>query len=189
MSKILMFRTIWNNTGLAIPGLSHLFHELHVRPEPEHPFGRKGLAFAAAWTAWTTRGVPDAAGMLVMDGDVAADPADIKAMCVAINTSPGTVHVAPLRLWPASTRLSANPADGWVWAHGRGKFTQDDVDDPDIFTFSLTYLPRVLIEDCIRHGLPKWAFPNDDGQVCARSRALRLRVNVVREARPCHLHY
>ncbi len=171
-----MVRLDWDRT--AIPLRLRGFYPLHIAPEPGWPFGRKGLALAGAWRQL---GTPAAAGMLILDGDVAADPLDLAAMLAAIHADPAVIHTAPVRLWPVSTKL-----DGWVWSHGRGQFTQQDVDDPDLFGFSFTYLPRRLIEGA---GLDRLTYPGVDRQVMSVAQKMRIPVRLVRGARPVHLNY
>src|ERR1039458_10197954 len=116
MSNIVRVRINWDHVPLikCPPG----FHLLNVLPEPEYPFGRKGLALASGWDQ--LRGTPSAAGMLMLDSDVAVDPEEVAIMEEAIHADPLAVHIAPVRLWPASTKL-----DTWVWGHGLRKFSQD----------------------------------------------------------------
>lgn len=174
-----MVRLDWDHTALPLPGLG--FYALRITPEPGHPFGRKGLALAAAWEQLAG---PAAAGLVILDGDVAVDPQDIAAMLAAIHLDPGAVHVAPVRLWPASTKR-----DRWVWGHGRGDFSRDDPDDPDVFGFCFTYLPRRLVDACVKSGLAGWRYPHVDRLTSRRARALRIPVRVVRGATPKHVNY
>ena len=179
MPDIVCVRLDWDRT--AIPLRLGRFHDLHVAPEPGWPFGRKGLALAGAWRQLAT---PAAAGMLLLDGDVAADPADRDAMLAAIDAEPEAVHAAPVRLWPVSTHLPR-----WVWGHGRGGYGTEDTDDPDTFTFCFTFLPRALISGCLRAGLAEWAYPHVDRNTCEQARALGIPVRVVRDAYPVHLNF
>jgi hypothetical protein len=176
---VVLVRLNWDNT--AIPLRIRGFYTIRVDPEPGHPCGRKGLQLAAAWQTLST---PAAAGMVILDGDVAIDPHDLAAMLAAVELDPDVVHVGPVRLWPASTKL-----DRWIWGHGRGRFTRDDVDDVDMFGFSFTYLPRRLVLDCIEHGLASWAYPHVDERTRGRCHALRIGVKVLRNASPKHLNY
>lgn len=171
-----MVRLDWDRT--AIPLRLRGFYTLHIAPEPGHPFGRKGLALAGAWRQLST---PAAAGMLILDGDVAADPVDLAAMLAAIHREPESVCTAPARLWPVSTKAS-----GWTWSHGRHRFTQEDVDDPDLFGFCFTYLPRPL---CELPALARLAYPNVDRTVMLAARRMKIPVRVVRGAHVTHLNY
>jgi len=179
MRRVVLVRIDWDRQ--AIPLRIRGFYRLAVDPEPGYPLGRKGLQLARAWE---TLALADTAGMVILDGDVAIDPRDLAAMLAAIELEPGCVHVAPVKLWPASTKL-----DRWVWGHGRDHFTRTDTDDPNMFGFSFTYLPARLIRSCLRHGLADWTYPNVDANTRARARALGISVRVVREASPKHLNY
>jgi hypothetical protein len=174
-----MVRVNWDRTMIPLPLRG--FYTLHVGPEPDYPFGRKGLAIASAWGQLAP---PGAAGLVILDGDVAVDPRDVAEMLAAVDAEPGAVHVAPVKLWPASTKK-----DRWVWGHGKGQFTRDDPDDPDVFGFSFTYLPRKLLEATIKAGLSEWTYPNVDRLTRRTATQLRLPVRVVRGASPKHLNY
>ena len=137
-------------------------------PEPEHPAGRKGLLLARIWQTLAT---PRSDGMLILDGDCVIDPADYAAMIAEACTGPEAVWTAPVRLWPRSTGFRY-----WVWGHrellaGRDplpsgeetrRIWQADISDPDMFTFCFTYLPRVLVEACIKAGMAGWVYPHVD---------------------------
>jgi hypothetical protein len=177
-------RVNWDRTAppFHMPGAVRWF-DLHVGPEPGHPFGRRGAAIAGAWRQLGNRGD---AGMLLLDGDVAIDPLDLAAMGDAIPQTPRMVLVGPVRLWPASTMRP-----DWVWGHwkaGPGP-GQEMVTRPDRFGFGFTYLPRALIERAIRAGLEEWTFPNVDMKMADAARAGRIRARVVEGCHPKHLHY
>lgn len=178
---VILIRLNWDRTalpGLCPPG----FYTTHVTPTSEYPRGRKGLVLVNSWRALSDK---DMAGMVILDGDVAIDPVDVGAMLAAIEREPGAVHVAPVRLWPVSTK-----AAGWVWGHGRDNtFTQRDVEHPDSFGFGFTYLPRDLICAAIKAGLPKWCYPGVDGKVGGIARENGIPVRVVRGASPKHLNF
>lgn len=182
MAEVICVRVIWDRRAVQLGRLPGRWHDLHLGPEPGHPFGRKGLALSAAWAQLQMSRKED--GMLVMDGDVAADPADIAAMLAAAGGEPGAVHVAPVRLWPASTRRR-----GWTWAHHRGEPSQEPCEDPVWFSFCLTYLPRRLLRACEAAGLRRWAFPDCDARVAGCALKEGIPVRVVEGARPCHLNY
>jgi hypothetical protein len=178
---VILMRLDWDRTappGICPPG----FYTTHVTPSDEHPYGRKGLVIASAWRALQT---PPIAGLVILDGDVAIDPADRAAMLAAIEAEPKAVHVAPVKLWPVSTK-----ATGWVWGHGRdGLFTRTDHDDPDAFGFGFTYLPRRLVLACIKAGMDDWEYPGVDRKAAATARRLHLPVRIVRDASPKHLNF
>jgi hypothetical protein len=178
VADVVCIRVVWDRA--AIPLALRGFHTVHVGPEPDWPFGRRGAAMAGAWRQLGGR----ADGMLVLDGDVAADPLDKVAMFAAIEEDHRVVHVAPVRLWPASTHRHS-----WVWGHGRGDFSQEDTDDPDLFTFSFTYLPLRLIETCIRAGMAGWHYPHVAERMRVESQRMGMVVRVVRAAAPKHMNY
>jgi len=179
VEQVVLVRVCWDRQPM--PRCPAGFFTVHVNPVSGHPFGRKGLQLAAAWDILKT---PDAAGMVILDGDVAIDPQDLAHMLAAIEGEPGAVHVAPVRLWPASTKL-----ERWVWGHGKGRFSRDDPDDPDRFGFSFTYLPRRLIAAVVTAGLRSQEYPQVDGFVSGVARRRSVPVRVVRGAHPCHLNY
>lgn len=172
-------RMDWDRTAipLRLPG----FFTVHYGPEPGYPFGRRGLAMAGAWAQLATA---EAAGMLTLDGDVAADPADVAGMKGAIHAHPDLVHVAPAKLWPVSTGHSS-----WVRAHGAGVFTQDDPDEPDVWTFCFTYLPRRLLEAAVKAGLATWTYPAVDRRMHTLAGELGITARTCRTAAPKHLHW
>lgn len=174
-----MARFDWDRT--AIPLALPQFRVVHYGPEPGWPFGRRGLAMQGAWRQLSTAGC---AGMLVLDGDVALDLADVAAMKAAIHEAPDLVHVAPVRLWPVSTGQRA-----WAWAHGQGGYSQDDPDEPDVWTFSFTYLPRRLLEAAVKTGLATWTFPGVDRRMHRLARELGIGARTCRAAAPRHLHW
>jgi hypothetical protein len=179
MAELCRVRVDWDRTALPykLPG----FHTLHLGPEPGYPFGRKGAGLLGAWNQLST---PTCDGMLLMDGDVAADLLDLAAMLAAIHVKPDITHVAPVRLWPATTRQ-----DGWVWGHWEDDMTQAPVDNPRRFSFCFTYLPRRLISACARAGMEGWTFPQVDRLVSLECRKQRIPVNVVDGCTPKHLHF
>lgn len=157
------------------------YHSVHVMPEPEYPVGRRGLVMASAWKQLSA----GADGMLCLDGDVVIDPIDHAAMFAAIDKESTAVHVAPVKLWPISTHL-----DGWVWGHGQdGRFTTKDPARPDIFTFCYTYLPRQLIEACIKSGMEEWYYPGVDKQVSRVCHETGVSIRVVWGAQPKHCNF
>ena len=181
MADILCVRTDWDRTALPLPIASRFF-TLHISPEPEHPAGRKGLGLVRMWEQLAA---PDAAGMLILDGDVAIDPEDFAQMLTAVGAAPGAVHTAPVRLWPASTHLKT-----WVWGHGRGRYSNVWYEEGlDTFTFCFTYLPRTLTEACIGAGMAEWHYPHVDRNTVRQARQLGLTVNLVQDCSPKHANY
>lgn len=185
MAQVALVRLDWDRTAVPLRAARDFF-TLHIGPEPAHPFGRKGLALKGAWCQLGNNGPEPAAGMVILDGDVAIDPGDIAAMLAAIIAEPGVIHVAPVKLWPVSTKLPY-----WTWGHGLHAegLTQTDHDNPDFFSFCFTYLPRAVIEACIKAGMDRWAFPHVDEQAQVQAGKLGIPVRVVRSAHPVHLNY
>jgi hypothetical protein len=180
MAQVICIRLDWDRTALPLPA-GRLFYTVRIGPEPEYPFGRKGLALARAWSQLA---VPDTAGMLLLDGDVVIDPEDHRQMLAAIDADPGVVHTAPARIWPVSTKRAQ-----WCWAHWETGPGQHLDRDPRWFSFCYTYLPRQLIEQAGRDGLRIWAYPSADKHMSETCQKLGLRVNVVADCWPKHVNY
>lgn len=182
MPEILCLRIDWNHTAIPLRIASRFF-TLEFGPEPEYPFGRKGLGLTRSWEQLAKDSID---GMLLLDGDVAIDPYDFEMMLKSIDAYPSDVHTTTVKLWPVSTKY-----DTWVWGHGRDEFyTQRDYSDKlDMFTFCFTYLPRRLIEYCIESGLAQWQFPLVDKNVCTHAKKLGVPIRIVRAASPKHLNY
>ena len=181
----LFLRVIWTPHHIQFPlriaGAN--IKELHITPEPNHPFGRKGLALEKAWEQLAP---PNCLGMLILDGDVVIDPQDFMLMSEAIGQDPGAVHVAPARIWPASKP----ELRGWSWAHWQGHPTQElCTEGIEFFTFNLTYLPAALVNAAIKKGLRAKQFPGVDAFVSKTARELRTPIRVVLGATPKHMNY
>jgi hypothetical protein len=172
------------------------FRAFDVMPTAEHPFGQKGLLLTRIWQVSAR---VQSSGMLILDADCAIDPLDYSAMIISATTEPDVVWTAPVRLWPASTAYHY-----WVWGHREvltdrdpplsneeaRKIWQSDIDDPTMFTFNFTYLPRRLIEACIRSDMATWVFPHVDEYTWQEAREAKIPVRVVRRGcAPKHLHY
>jgi hypothetical protein len=178
-SQILTVRLLWDTEQPLTYGLG--YRNIHVRPEPQYPFGRKGLMLAKAWEH---AGVPfDALGILILDGDVAIDPHDNKVMHEHIWSDSESVWTAPVKVWPVS-----HGGSNWVWGHGRDKFDQTDVDNPNLFSFCFTYLPGRLL-DSVFHDMKDWSYPHVDINMSAAARLNRIKVQVARGCQPKHMHY
>jgi len=171
---------IWDHGGLPVKLAA--FRDVHVAPSAEYPFGRKGLALAGAWRQLA--GSADVAGMLLLDGDVAADPVDHDAITACIDSDPEAVWTAPVRIWPVSTYR-----DDWVWAHWETEASQHLDLTANWFSFNFTYLPRRLIGACLEAGLEGWQFPRVDAEVSRVARRMRVPGRVAAECRPVHMHY
>lgn len=173
-------RVVWNNESPATRGLG--YRDLHVNPEPSFPFGRKGLAFQRAWEDIGLSN--ESVGMLILDGDVAIDPMDNRGMHDHIWNDPNSVWVAPARIWPVS-----HLGNAWTWGHGKGVFTQEDVIDPDMFSFCFTFLPAALMNYAIQEELAEWVYPEVDKQMWETARKYNFQVRVARDCAPKHMHY
>lgn len=183
--EFMFLRVIWDAHHIRFPLriIGANIKELHVVPETAHPFGRKGLALAGAWKQVSE---PDMRGMLLLDGDVVIDPYDYFMMRVAIEADPDAVHIAPVKLWPASN----NALNGWAWGHClNGNFSQELEMHPDFFAFNFTYIPRKVIETAAADGLRNWAFPEVDRNMSRSARKAKVRMSVVTGASPKHMHY
>jgi len=179
MADIVCARFDWDRQSIKLP-LAR-YHAIHIMPEPGYPCGRRGLAMMGAWSQLGE----GCEGMLCLDGDVAIDPVDHDAMFAAIDKEPGAVHVAPVKLWPTSTHL-----DGWVWGHGQNaRFSAKDPSHPDCFTFCFTYLPRCLLELCIKAGMDEWMYPGVDKKVSEVARGFSIPIRVVRNCQPKHVNF
>lgn len=179
--KICMWRLIWNHQGIPVPPVYGGFRDIHIDPEPAWPVGRKGLTLA---TAWEQLG-DGTAGALLSDGDVITDPQDIWEMGAMIEEWPRDVHVAPIRIWPTSTKFGA-----WVWGHAGEVYSQElQPEEIHLFTFSLTYLPRCLLDACIAGGMAEWVYPNVDKQVSAYARKEGIPIHLVPGAQPKHVNW
>jgi hypothetical protein len=178
--QLVTIRTIWNNQKLNLPSM-YGFRDIHMNSSDEYPVGRKGHVLARTWEQLAD---PETAGMLILDGDVAVDPLDCGAMGDAIKAHPEIVHVAPIRLWPASTHLET-----WVWGHGWGQYSQGWTKKINWFTFGFTYLPARLIVLAITAGLADWHYPNVDKRVCAVANTHGIEVKLVNDCHPKHCNF
>ena len=174
LNHVLIIRVCWRG---QLEGRTHPSFAVHsVEPEPGWPVGRKGLMLASLWRQVVPAGSD---GMLICDGDVVIDPADMIAMTDAACGAPDAVHAAPVRLWPRATGFPEP-----VWAH------RPDLHDPPVmFSFGFTFLPARLIEGAIKAGLEKWHYPNVDRGMWETARDMGVPVRVVRDCHPRHLNY
>lgn len=173
-------RVNWDRTARPFPHLRH-FYDMHVGPEPGAPFGRKGLVLSHAWRQLAG---PKMSGMLILDGDVAIDPGDYSAMLQSVHEAPHLIHVAPVKIWPVSTKRA-----GWIWAHWRDEPGQRLELAPRWFSFGFTYIPRELIVQADRIGLRKWAYPGVDKQMSEVAQCYGIHARVVTGCWPKHMNY
>jgi hypothetical protein len=194
MAKVACIRVIWDRDRMWhlppvrcwVTGQEMVikFREVHVVPEPGWPAGRKGMSLAGAWAQFGK--ASDADGMLILDADVVIDSDMVVAMREAIDSDPLSVWTAPVKLWPIGTGR-----DHWVWSHWEHDASQQVDDVANWFGFSFTYLPKRLIEHCVklRPGLSSWTFPIVDASFAKQARALGIPGRVVRDCWPVHLHW
>lgn len=180
MAEVVCVRMNWDRTAIPFPHARH-YYTMHVSPEPDYPFGRKGLVISSAWRQLAGR---QAAGLLILDGDVIIDPADHVAMLQAIHEEPGAVHVAPVRIWPVSTKR-----DVWSWAHWSTGPSQLLDLRPVWFSFCFTYLPRQLLTAANRAGLRKWTYPGVDMRMSECARENNIPARTVTGCWPKHVNY
>lgn len=180
MAEIVCVRMNWNGTAIPLPAARH-FYDMHVGPVPDYPFGRKGLVISSAWRQLSAR---HHAGLLILDGDVAIDPADYGAMLAAVHEAPQLVHVAPVRIWPVSTKREA-----WTWAHWTEAPSQRLELRPRYFSFCFTYLPRMLLVQADRDGLKRWTYPGVDMRMSETAQRNGIGARVVTGCWPKHMNY
>jgi hypothetical protein len=78
----------------------------------------------------------------------------------------------------------------WVWAHWETEPGQDIDYAARWFSFNFTYLPRALLEHCLKPGkLKTWTYPNVDASVARAARELGIPGRVVDGCFPVHLHW
>jgi hypothetical protein len=188
---VVCLRVCWNGTQIPLR-LASAFYEVNITPSAEYPFGQRGKYMVRAWQMLNSGPVTygqesyrPADGMLLLDGDVAIDPWDLEVMVDAVREDNQVVHVAPMKLWPVSTR-----AESWVWAYGENEFRGIEPDGPvNLFTFGFTYLPKLLIHKCIYAGMEEWVYPDVDTNVCMTAMKAKIPVNVVYACQPKHCNY
>jgi hypothetical protein len=179
MAVMVCARLAWERqaAGPLLPG----FRQVVLEPCPGSPFGAKGAAMAGAWRQL---GHGDADGMLVQDGDVAADPLDLAAMRAAIAADPLAVWAAAVRLWPGTTGEAS-----WAWSNWGPDGPAQALDPPGgirRFTTCFTWLPRALIS---RSGLQRQEFPLVDRWLSSEARRLGLDIRRPERCLPKHLHW
>lgn len=190
LNDLLLMRLAWKD---QFAGRTHpSFREYSVYPTNEHPNGQKGLLLA---NAWNNISKPTSDGLIICDGDVVIDPSDYSQMLGHIVTDREAVWTAPVRLWPIATQFPE-----WIWAHRKMVNTnrpvaevvrdwQEDIEDPEMFSFCFTYLPRRLMEGAIKTGLKDKIYPGVDWFMWDTAKSLNIPVKVVRGCYPKHLNY
>ena len=182
MAEIIMVRVNWDNTALAIPTPGK-FHDLHVNPTTDYPFGEKGKVLANTWKQLNVDNNMD--GMLILDGDVAIEPIDFTNMLRAIHDHDKMVVIAPAKIWPKSTKRKE-----WSWAHWSKDPSQTlETDNIRWFSFNFTYLPKKVIEQAIQDGMVTWAYPRCDMRVSTAAFTAGVSVFVAQNVFPKHLNF
>lgn len=185
MAEVFCVRLIWQKPDWEMPVARHpgglvRFHPIVIRPELEHPAGRKGLALKCAWEQMSC----GADGMLILDSDVAVDPQMIGSMLSAIHAEPEAVHTAPVRIWPVSTMR-----EDWTWAHWKDSPSQQIDYEPRWFSFCFTWLPGKLVRSAIKDGLQTWHYPHVDSNMSREAGRIGVPVRVVKDCWPVHVHW
>jgi hypothetical protein len=191
--NLICVKVCWEGTP-KVPSLDAPFHDIWVRREAQYPKGRKGLVMASTWKQMAS--LTDE-GYLTVDADVAIDPVDLNTMIQHVASDRESVWVSRVKLWPVSTHFPT-----WVWGHRKAipdgitdpqeimRLWQQDVDDPDYWTFCFTYLPRALMEAAIKAGLRTWHYPNVDKNMHELAKAKGFKVRVVRgDCFPKHINF
>lgn len=178
----LFARFNWERTAYPhVPRLPFItFKDIHISAEPEFPTGRKGLMLARYWQQQQQGHAR--IGILLLDGDVIADPEDIRAMVWAIDDAPESVHIAPVKLWYGGQ---------WFWSHQSEEMqlTRECLLHPFYFSFCLTYIPASVMVASIKAGLADWYYPYVDENVSKIANKIGVSVNVVLQSYPKHLHW
>lgn len=178
----LFVRFNWDHTALPlVPRVPFAtFKDIHISPEPEYPTGRKGLALARYWQQQQQG--RNRIGIMILDGDVIADPEDIRAMAWSITEEPEAVHTAPVKLWYGGQ---------WFWSHqGENmELTKECLTNPTYFSFGLTYVPATVMTACIKAGLSEWHYPYVDENVSRIAVKLGTPIRVVLQSYPKHTHW
>jgi hypothetical protein len=192
MAEVTCVRVIWDREPFwPMPVIRYVsggdnhairFAPVHFGPETGWPAGRKGLALHGAWHQLGRKS--NAAGMLVLDADVAVDPQMVVTMMAAIGGDPESVWTAPVRIWPVSTMRH-----GWVWAHWETEASQHLDEVANWFSFNFTYLPAALLGQAERRGLKSWTYPNCDASMARTAREMGVKGRVVEDCFPVHLHW
>jgi hypothetical protein len=185
MAEILKFRINWNHENHPQQAM-RVFYTIHVDPSPEYPFGQKGKCIYNAWKGLADpTGQPTTDGVIILDADVMIDPDMMSKMETAVHNDPDWVHVAPVKIFPISTKFQT-----WCWAHWSDYKSQVlEYDNVKWFSFNFTYLPRAVITKAIETGLKDWRYPVVDKNMAIAANKIGVKVNVLKDVYPVHLNY
>ena len=185
VSTIIWAQFIWKRHPAV--HLPPQIHPLFINPAPGYPHGNKGQVMRAAWLRW--RSVSP--GIVFVDGDVAIDPWDIRAMNAAIRSDPDAVWTGWAWLWPANPLQEAPMASHRAWVGNHAQWGAQNADGTiDYFSFNTTYIPNRLfayVEES--HQWRKLVFPWADTRLSEMAREARIPARVVSECRPKHIHW
>lgn len=166
-------------------GAPGAFRKIVIRSTNEYPLGRKGYTLTECWRKMKEI---HTVGMLILDADVAIDPASFAIMDNACRSDSKSIHLAPARIWPKSTGYPHE-----VWAHRKFgtqlKEWRQFRTDVDTGSFCFTYIPGSLWDAAIGAGLAKWEFPHVDKELFALARVREIPINVVETCQVIHMNY
>lgn len=158
-----------------------------LTPDADAPHGRYGQAILDAWIATPA----DATGLVVVEQDIALDPAIVAELTQAVARHPCTIWAVPYRLWPTSTgRPTA------IWAHRAddgspsGVTVEATAPCPRRCTavgLGCTYLPGPFLNR-VADALAGWTYPMVDTYLSAWAHAHGWPMRTTRRE-AIHLHW
>lgn len=180
--SVLFCRFNWEHSALPYnPSIKDVtFKDIHLSATPAFPVGRKGLALISYWEQMQR--MRPYIGMVLMDGDVAIDPLDVRIMQICIMESPKAVLTAPIRLWYGGD---------WYWSH-RGADNELDKFDPDaisFFSFGFTFLPKALLDKAAETGIASECYPYVDEFMSNLAMTMGLEIKLADGCTPKHMHF
>lgn len=184
-SRIVWAQFVWQHPVVHLPAQ---IHPLKIVPTPGFPHGNKGAVLHYAWLRW--RNVSP--GIVFVDGDVAIDPWDIKAMNAAIRSNPDAIWTAPAWLWPANPIKDAPMLSHRAWVKEDAQWGAVNADGTiDYFSFNTTYIPNRLFARVERE--KKWGalvFPWADTRLSQMAtESPRIPAYVVKDCHPKHINW
>ena len=160
---------------------------LYIDPQPGYPHGHKGRVMRQAWRRYQTQ----SPGLVFVDGDVAIDPWDIRAMNTAIRQRSEAVHTGWAWLWPVDPVHESPMASHRSWHHGEAMWGATHPDGRvDYFSFNCTYVPNGLF--AYVEQTQQWdrlVFPWADTRLSEMAQQAQIPAYVVSECRPKHIHW